>query len=471
MASKLLCSIANIGANPVINVQIDCAGAQSWKLTWSFKELSGVIKTGTSITNGKYSEQITDFTWDTALYALTPRAPQADVTLLLRVYSDRNFTNIIESVPFIAYAKVNVSSSTPQMYVPLVTDVNENTIALTGDNDVLIRYASTARLAYRVLARNSAYLFYVYAMCGTEKVEAQFDELATFIYPESFFENVQSQAFKITARDSREFISSITYTLPAERFVEYFPPTCRDESERPDTGGDMQARCAGNWFNGSFGAQSNTLAVEYCYMEQGGTWSDWTTMDVSVNGNTYTATANLTGLDYQKTYVFEFRATDKIKSVSSAEAVTSALPVFHWSADDFVHETPVDFRAGFKVNGNESDMIEEQGTDGAWAYRKWTSGFAECWGRFTKSVSGNDWTAFGSLYEAEIVANEAYPFAFTDAPHEIATLHSMAGGMIDSTAIGMSASTTGAYYVVHPNKLTSTYGVSLDLYVIGRWKD
>jgi hypothetical protein len=171
-----------------------------------------------------------------------------------------------------------------------------------------------------------------------------------------------------------------------------------------------------------------------------------------------------------KTYVFEYRATDKLNTVSTAENAISALPVFHWSADDFVHETPVDFRAGITFNGEESDMIVEQGESGYWAWRKWSSGRAECWGRFTRSVTSADWSAWGSLYQAEIIMNEAYPFPFTDAQEEYATLHSMSGGLINCVLLGMSQSTTGAYFAVHPNKLTSTYSFLLELYVVGRWK-
>ena len=36
-----------------------------------------------------------------------------------------------------------------------------------------------------------------------------------------------------------------------------------------------------------------------------------------------------------------------------------------------------------------ADYIIEQGTSGAWTYRKWNSGIAECWGHFGTTSTGN----------------------------------------------------------------------------------
>lgn len=33
------------------------------------------------------------------------------------------------------------------------------------------------------------------------------------------------------------------------------------------------------------------------------------------------------------------------------------------------------------------DYVVEQGTSGMWTYRKWNSGIAECWGKYTRNAS------------------------------------------------------------------------------------
>jgi hypothetical protein len=109
----------------------------------------------------------------------------------------------------------------------------------------------------------------------------------------------------------------------------------------------MTVLCSGNYFNGSFGAVNNTLTVQYRYKEYGGAFSDWTDMTVTKNGNYYSATASLTGLDYQQSYVFEAQAIDKLMTVPSTGSPIQSRPVFHWGENDFVFEVPVTFKAGY----------------------------------------------------------------------------------------------------------------------------
>ena len=73
----------------------------------------------------------------------------------------------------------------------------------------------------------------------------------------------------------------------------------------PTASGACTLTITGNYFNGSFGAPSNTLTVQY-KIDCG----SWTTATATKKGNTYTATVNLTGLDYTQTYTFQARAVD-----------------------------------------------------------------------------------------------------------------------------------------------------------------
>ena len=70
-------------------------------------------------------------------------------------------------------------------------------------------------------------------------------------------------------------------------------------------------------------------------------------MSVSKSGNTYTATADLTGLDYQSHYTFEARAADEIYNgtteplVVSQERRVKTTPVFDWGENEFSFHVPV----------------------------------------------------------------------------------------------------------------------------------
>lgn len=60
------------------------------------------------------------------------------------------------------------------------------------------------------------------------------------------------------------------------------------------------------------------------------------------------------------------------------------------------------------------DAIQEEGTSGIWTYRKYVSGWAECWG--SKTYTGNPSTSWGSLYALTCTADN-YPITFTDWPN------------------------------------------------------
>lgn len=53
-----------------------------------------------------------------------------------------------------------------------------------------------------------------------------------------------------------------------------------------------------NYFNGSFGKVANTLTVQYRYKTQGENYGSWTTVTATKSGNTYSATASISGLNY-----------------------------------------------------------------------------------------------------------------------------------------------------------------------------
>lgn len=453
--AKISCTTVNIGVAPSIVIS-DVTGATNWTLSWEFGSQSGTIAQLTT------TKVFNNYVWPLSFYNEIPDRTSASGVLYLTLY-DGMYNAGTVAQPFTV--TVNTSSSAPTIFPRALTDNNSAAVALTGDNTKLIRYISTAYLRWDISVQNGA----TYDD-ATGVVTYNGSQVAYTVTPRIF--GPESNKFTCVVTDSRGLTTSVSYTLPAEKWVEYIKPTCHTGGEIPDGNGNMTLTCSGNYYNGSFGAVNNTLVVQYRYKEKGGAFSAWQSMTGSISGNTYRASASLSNLNYKTTYVFECRATDKCMTVTSAENTATATPVFHWSEDDFVHETPVDFRAGFLINGKETDYIVEQGTKSGWTYRKWGSGLAECWGTFTVTINGSDWTQWGSLYQAEVIMNENYPFTFTTRPKEIATLRGFAGSMLSCTELGASASYTSAYFAVHPNKLAATSGYAhiLELYVVGQWK-
>ena len=248
-------------------------------------------------------------------------------------------------------ATLTVINANPTITASVV-DTNSTTVALTGDNKTLIRYYSTAYASFTATATKEATI-------KTHVIEYNggITSSNTKTVP-----NVDSNVFGFISADSRGNTANEVIVAP---MIDYIRPTANiDQTELMDTSGRYVLNCSGNYYNDTFGytsaAAANTLTVAYRYKEQGGSYSGWTAMGKTLDGNTYTATTNITGLDYRKAYIFQCRVVDALNNIESAEITVRSLPVFHWSETDFVFEVPVIFNAGAEgIGGGTAAQSEE----------------------------------------------------------------------------------------------------------------
>ena len=219
-----------------------------------------------------------------------------------------------------------------------VEDVNEYTKSLTGNSEILIRYYSNASVSFDVQADSPINLDTCIIRNGDRTIYSR----------RGVFYNVESDTFYFSVEDADGNIGTLRKGVP---MVEYQKLTCHIANSRPDASGDMTLACSGSFFNGSFGAVYNTLSVEYRYVEMGGTETGQGVMSFTAYAdNTYSAFANLSGLDYKKSYAFEIIATDKLESVHTSTFGVRSVPVFHWGENDFTSEVNVNVKKSLLVN-------------------------------------------------------------------------------------------------------------------------
>ena len=215
---------------------------------------------------------------------------------------------------------------------PIVTgtvqDTNTTTTALTGNSSKLVKYYSTATTTINAGAVKGASL-------TSQKTTHGGKSIATVT---GTFEAVENNNFVFSATDSRGNTTTKTVT---PTMVDYIKLTCNLSYTNPTTSGSMTVKLTGNYFNSSFGSVSNTLSAYYRYKESGGSWSAWKSITATKSNNTYTASGSITGLDYQKTYVIQAKAVDKLRTVTTGEISVKSLPVFDWSKSDFNFNVPV----------------------------------------------------------------------------------------------------------------------------------
>lgn len=298
-ASSVTCADGNIGSATTININ---RVSSSFKHTvkYSFSGLTGTIATKTSSTS-------IGWTIPTSFYAKIPNAKSGKVTITCDTYSGD--TKIGSKT---TTANVFVINSNPTVDAT-VEDVNETTIALTGDSNKLVKYFSNAKVDITATAKNSSTIKSRKVVCGNKSATATSNTL----------NNVESGTFTVSCTDSRGFTASkkITKTL-----VNYLKLAITDISlSRPNTTSNtINAIVKGNYYNENFGVADNTFEMKYRYRETGGTWNEYQTITATItDNNTFEYTANLGDFyDFNNEYEFEFVVTDKLMNVTKNVIVT-----------------------------------------------------------------------------------------------------------------------------------------------------
>ena len=370
-ASSVSCSTVNIGSKATITIN-RASTSFTHTLTYSFGDLTGTIATKTSSTS-------ISWTIPTTFYAQIPNAKSGTGTITCQTY---NGSTLIGSKSTSFTATVSESASKPTLS-PTVVDSNTTTTALTGDSAKFIKYYSNASVATGAKARNSATLKSQKITCGAKSLTTASGTISA----------VESGSFTFSATDSRGYTTTQTVK---KTLVNYVKLTCSLDAGAPTTAGVATLKISGNYFNGSFGTVANTLTVQYRYKTKGGTYSSWTAVTATKSGNTYSATASISGLNYQTTYVFQARATDKLATKNTNEQTRRTTPVFDWGKDDF------------KVNG-DFRVTGATTLDGNLTGKYLTG----TWLRTTEQASGKSSLADDKSYNIAVLDSEGWVYKKT----------------------------------------------------------
>lgn len=229
---------------------------------------------------------------------------------------------------------VTIVNGSP-VFSPVLEEQNPIVQTLTGNTETLVRYVSNVLVTSNATAVKGASLSRQKITNGFAFSEAS----------PATFNRVESDTFSFEATDSRNNSASTKVTKTT---IPYVLLTCNIGSDTPDTDGNFTFGVSGNYYPGNFGAVDNTLTVEYRYRVSGQEFGEWVAMEFRISGNTYTASAQFTGLDYRATYIFQARAIDKVGTVETAEKPMRSVPVFDWGEKDF------NINGDLNVNGDIS---------------------------------------------------------------------------------------------------------------------
>lgn len=318
-ASTIGASDANIGAKSTI-VVTQKSTAYTHSIAYKFGSLTGYITAagGISSTEVKYSTTSISWTIPTTFYAQIPNDKTGICTLTIRTYSGSTQIGDAQTDTFTVTAAL--STCAPSVSGSVV-DSNSATKALTGDESKLVRYCSTALCTITATAKNSATISE--KKIGGTTVSGNSHSIA----------NVETDTVSFYAKDSRGYEASIDVDFS---LVPYVILTNNSSGQRTDpTSGNAKLTIKGDYFNGSFGSVSNTLAIKYRFREVDGAYGSYITVTPTISDNSYTVTLSLSGLDYEHYYEFEVVVSDKLATVTKVVTIKQGIPVFDWGQSDF----------------------------------------------------------------------------------------------------------------------------------------
>lgn len=287
-ASKIACTSFDIGTNTTITISRDSA-EYTHTITYKFGKTSGVIATKTKEATIIWSPEAA------VMYTQIPNSVSGYGTLTCETYSGDTPIGTTEA-KFYAYAVK--ADCVPEATAEII-DTNSAVVAITGSNTKFVSNVSKPEVTITAKAKNGAVL----TGCQVSN-----DGQVGTTNP-CTFESMRGKEFKIKVTDSRGYSTEISKEVDC---VDYSPAYFNYlKVERTESTSETAvATIKGYCFKGNFGAADNTLGIKYRYKKDG----EYTNVPgVKWNDDgTFSASANISGLNLKEQYHFEFLAEDKL---------------------------------------------------------------------------------------------------------------------------------------------------------------
>lgn len=366
------------------------------------------------------------------------------------------------------YLSYSTKTLTVEVGGPVITasiaDVDPVTVALTGGGTKYIKGRNSMQFSMSATGQKGATITKYNVACGNRSSSSTSGTLT----------NIENDVVIFSATDSRGITATKTIQLQG---INYVKLTCNQTVKmllESETAAQIELNVNGNYFDGSFGAQNNTLKIYSRHSRNDGEMGDWaeiTPLISDISNNTYTLHADMSGFDPSGTYYFQCKAVDALGEVITEEYPAQFIPVFDWSKNDFNFNVPV------TIEGNPlNDYVietgtEAMGTNGTWYWSKWKSGRAECYGCRNYGIMAVT-TEWGPLYRSEVFTQSLPYGLFVEEPEviEITFRNGSFGAWIAKHETSApSNSDSGSFIVVRPaSAKLSPSNISFN--VIGRWK-
>ena len=510
-ASTVSAAAANIGSATKITIS-RASSSFTHTLTYKFGSLSGTIATKTASTS-------VSWTVPTTFYAQIPKAKSGTCTITCETFSGSTSlgkkTTTFTVTASEALCKPSVSGTV------VSTDALSKT--LTGGTSKLIRYVSTARATITATAKNSATISKrtVNGQSLTTTKDFAKVETGSFV-----FAATDSRGYSNSATKTASIIQYVPLTLTPT--VTRLTPTGDKVKvsvkgnywtgnfgavtntltlsvQYKKDGGTFGTATAisnptisGTSYSGSVQVPGIDYQESYVFrvvakdkvktitidvpLSQGIPVFEWGKSDfqfnvpVKVMGKTLRIDTD----SERSVAAMYLSCKDEFASALAYNPTTrdtyfSLLAKNTRKHDRFILPTPdpdlaMDGYYDILTSKNAPDYVIAQGSSGNWRWRKWNSGVAECWQRYSYETVAT--VGAGNIFFVpQNIGGFAYPFEFIAKPTELVSCDGNIGGWY-ATAHNLPTNTTTetGYYNFFSALSRPSDWVAMNIHVTGRWK-
>lgn len=271
------------------------------------------------------------------------------------------------------------------------------------------------------------------------------------------------------AKDSRGFtgktgrhINVIEYSKPSVNVIAY---RCDSSGEEDPEGAYMKVG-----FEATIASLNGKNSAGYT-INYGGT-------PITGTGTSYISEP--IACDVSRVWSVEVKVSDEIDATPKSAVIPIAFTLMDFyhtgmgvsfgkvaTRDGFDCAMPAYFTGGVYIGEKSLDHVVEEGTNGIWTYRKWSSGIAECRGIHVQEDVAIT-TAWGTLFESPGYVVDLPSGLFVETPQFSITLTGSGGVMLETYSEG-SATQTPHMCAIRPFAMTIDI-VNTSIIAYGRWK-
>ena len=318
-ASTVRAADASIGGIARISV-VKRNSAYLHSIGYTFGNASGFVNP-----DGSLGDEETVFYGDCVdlripehFYGEIPNARQGSCRLSLQTYDGADPVGERQETQFLVTAEENLCRP---LVEGTVVDENPVTLALTGDPEKMVRFASLAVCTIVSRGQKDARIV-TRQIAGKTVTEDQLQ-----------IPNMEQGTVTFSVTDSRGYGTSITKTVP---LIPYVKLSAEATVQRENARDQAAVYISGDCFTGSFGAMDNEVTVAVILEDR-----EPVMAEVTMEENRYYAFANLEDADHNRVYGIRVVVSDRVMQTEKQLTLKKAVPVFDWGEEDFSFHVPV----------------------------------------------------------------------------------------------------------------------------------